>query len=149
MVHQHIAIALITSIFALPCGHNTDPAACNGCKLSVQIIGTTTFDVQVIWLAGSENGACELHPAPTIPTCYAFKKCEFGQFMVVVTGNGRMRWKGEEAGEWEPQFEVQGTAKRIYGNAAAPVEVACGGGYGAVSFPGDSAGAAAVCTECN
>lgn len=102
---------------------------------------------QIIWLGGSEHGSCEPHPIPQYPCVKV--ECAFGAFKVVVTGNGKMRWKNEASGEWEPEQRLNGEVWRIFGSAANPVEVACGDGISVVTFPDDLAAAIAKCSSCN
>ncbi len=117
--------------------------------MKVETIGVTGLVTQINWLpgSGSEKGSCDPDPIQGYP-CVA-SPCTFGAFKVVVTGNGKMRWKNEASGEWEPEQRVEGTVERIFGSAANPVEVACGDGISVVTFPDDLAGVIAKCSECN
>lgn len=125
----------------------TSIGCADGCKLSHEILGSTTnFTVSVIWGAGSSPGICV--PNQQFPAiCEIEAPCMFGAYTVVVEGNGPIQWR-QDSGQFGDTKDLMGTEKGVYGDAANPTERPCGSGVIQVYFPDDLAGGGPLCTGC-
>lgn len=126
-------------------GNPAEPLACDGCTLSHQTVGTTTFAVTDLWGLNSEDGQC----AGAAGNCTPVAPCEIGAYVVQVTGAGTLQWREDPPGTaFEGKIKVTGDNSRPYGDAANVEDWDCGEGLHQLYFPNDLAGAGPVCTPC-
>lgn len=122
----------------------------DGCKLSHQTIGATSFVVTVVWGPGGNSTPGICNPIPESPGhCDIALNCFFGAYSVTATGNGLAKWRNPTTGQWESKQLINGAVTKKFGDAANPKEIMCGNGETQVYLPDDLAGGGPLCTQCN